>query len=70
MTAELSRLTAQHLLGSADHLRVLLEAIDSGALEASGRQRAFIAGAQQTMNLVLGSANHRPVKTALEQSGR
>ena len=70
MTVEFNRIYVEHLLGSAHQLRGLLEAIDSGALEASPRQRAFIAGAQQAMNLVLGSANDRSVKTALEMSGR
>ena len=42
-------MTAEDLRASADHLRDVLEAIDSGTLAASGRQRAFIAGALFTV---------------------
>ena len=46
-------MTAEDLRASADHLRAVLDAIDSGTFEASGRQRAFIAGALQTLAVVL-----------------
>lgn len=42
---EMDEMTAADLRASADQLRTVLEAIDSGTVEASGRQRAFIAGA-------------------------
>ena len=55
MTPEISRTTVQQLLASADQLRGVLEAIDSGALEASGRQRSFLAGALNVTEAVLSA---------------
>lgn len=56
MTPEMDAMSMEDLRTSADHLRAVLEAIDSGALQASGRQRAFIAGALLTLELALPDA--------------
>ena len=53
---DIDALTASDLRTSADHLRSVLEAIDSGTLEATGRERAFIAGALCTVEVMSGHA--------------
>ena len=53
---DMDGMTAADLRASAEHLRDVLEAIDSDALQASGRQRAFIAGALLTLELALPDA--------------
>ena len=50
---DMDGLSVSDLRASADHLRAVLDAIDSGTLEASGRQRAFIAGALLALELLL-----------------
>lgn len=49
---EMYGMTAADLRASANHLRAVLDAIDSGELEASGRERAFVAGALRAVDLV------------------
>jgi hypothetical protein len=45
MTTEVPVLAPKQVRTSAEHLRAVLEDINSGALGASARQRAYIAGA-------------------------
>lgn len=45
-------ITAEDLRARADHLREVLRALDDGELQASGRERAFIAGALRATELM------------------
>lgn len=57
-------MTAEDLRASAEQLRAVLEAIDSGELEATGRERAFIAGALVTLVVLPGASQQRPAVEA------
>lgn len=57
---DIDEVTAADLRASADHLRAVLEAIDCGDLIASGRQRAFIAGALHAVEFLYGAPAQRP----------
>ena len=46
-------MTVGDLRASTQQLRSVLEAIDSGILEASGRERTFIAGALRAVELMM-----------------
>lgn len=60
VTPEVTGMTVEDLRVSAEQLHAVLEAIDSGTLEVSGRQRAYIAGAVRVLELAPAAVEHWP----------
>ena len=52
---DMDGMTAADLRASAEQLRGVLAAIDSGTLDATGRERAFIAGGLGALELALST---------------